>query len=318
MAAKDHLKTLVKLNVFALGTMYLANKFIYSVSSSRNMLKPGAGSYYSWKHGEVFYQKAGNGDPIILLHRLDPASCSYEWNEVIDQIAKYHTVYAIDLPGCGRSDKDAITYTNYFYVTLLHDFIHNVVKEPVTIIASGYSSSFALMAKYADQNMISKVIAVNPLSLGELEQTADKKSKVVRGIAALPIIGTTLYSLHYSRFSLDDTFTEDYVYNPFRSKQRFVDAFYESSHYKDGDGKYLRASIDGHYMTVNIRKALETVGSSVTILNGGKYKHSTEITREYQHYCPDIHVFEIPKTSLVPHMEKPDDFVDTLNLALGA
>ena len=49
--------------------------------------------------------KFGSGKPLLLIHDLDPSSSAYEWNQLEQQLAKDFTVYSIDLPGCGRSDK---------------------------------------------------------------------------------------------------------------------------------------------------------------------------------------------------------------------
>ena len=40
-----------------------------------------------------------------LIHDLDPTASSYEWKAVTKKLAENHTVYAIDLLGCGRSEK---------------------------------------------------------------------------------------------------------------------------------------------------------------------------------------------------------------------
>ena len=52
-------KTLLKLDAFALGIMHISNRYLGSVAAGKNMLKPGNGKYFRWKHGEVFYHKYG-------------------------------------------------------------------------------------------------------------------------------------------------------------------------------------------------------------------------------------------------------------------
>ena len=73
---KESIKTIARLDLFALGSMHLANRFISSIALTNNMLKPGAGKYYRWQHGGVFYHKTGTGKPVILLHHLDPSFSS--------------------------------------------------------------------------------------------------------------------------------------------------------------------------------------------------------------------------------------------------
>lgn len=51
---------------------------------------------------------------MLLLHDLHCASSGREWQYIEDALAQDHTVYTLDLLGCGRSDKPAITYTNFY------------------------------------------------------------------------------------------------------------------------------------------------------------------------------------------------------------
>lgn len=309
----ESVKTILKLDLLALGIMHVSNRFISSIALTSNMLKPGEGKYYRWQHGDVFYHKSGSGSPVVLLHQLDPAFSSYEWNEIVDQLSLNHTVYAVDLPGCGRSVKSNTTYTNYYFVLFLSSFIKDVVKKKCTIIASGYSSSFAVMTASMNASLIGRIVAVNPRSLNELMQTEDRKSKAASTILSLPVIGTSVYNMYESRGNIDLSFTEKYLYNPFRSQKRFVSAFYEGAHFNESNGKYLLASINGKYMTVNLKKALKKVGDMLVILYGEKADNAAQIASSYQNVNPSIKALAIGSTKLLPHMERPEAFLEVLS-----
>ena len=217
VSLKEHIKTLLKLDFLALCIMHTANRFITSFSTSKNMLKPGIGKYFKWKYGDIFYQKIGEGTPIVLLHDVNPAESGYVWFDVIESLSRNHTLYIVDLPGCGRSAKPNTTYTNYFYVLFLSSFIKKVVKRKTDVIADGYSSSFALMVSVLDASLIHHITAINPQSLGNLGRTESRRSRVGKLLLSLPVLGTSLYNIEMSRRNLDYRFTEDYLYNPFRS-----------------------------------------------------------------------------------------------------
>ena len=178
VSLKEHIKTLLKLDFLALCTMHIANRVITSFSTSKNMLKPGVGKYYKWKYGDIFYQKIGEGTPIVLLHDVNPAESGYVWFDVVESLSKNHTLYIVDLPGCGRSAKPNTTYTNYFYVLFLSSFIKKVVKRKTDVIADGYSSSIALMVSVLDASLIHQITAINPQSLGNLGRTESRRSRI--------------------------------------------------------------------------------------------------------------------------------------------
>ena len=50
----------------------------------------------------------GNGHPLFLLHGF-PQTWQ-EWKPVMSDLAKRYTVVAVDLKGCGQSDKPAGGY----------------------------------------------------------------------------------------------------------------------------------------------------------------------------------------------------------------
>ncbi len=311
----EHIKTLIKLDVFALGILHLSNQFITSIASSKNMVKMGSGKYYTWQHGDIYYQKTGEGSPIILLHETHPYFSSYVWSEVIDQLSTNHTVYSVDLPGCGRSYKSNIEYTNYFFVLFLNSFIQDVVKEKCEIIAEGYSSSYAIMSAHAGNDKISHITAVNPYSLKDLNKPSGKKQKLASTLISLPVIGTTIYNIVTSRSNIDYHFTEKLMYNPFRSKSRYVDTCYEAAHYNNGAGKYLLSSINGNYLTVNIKNALKEKGDLITILYGEKIENANNIVKAYQRENPDIKAYSIMKTKHLPQLERPSCFISEYNIA---
>ena len=305
----ERAKSLFKLNLSALGVMYLSNRYINSVSSGKNLLKPGVGKYFRWKYGEVFYQKAGTGSPVVLLHDLDPSSSSYEWTEIFDTLSESHTVYVVDLPGCGRSSKQNTTYTNYYYVLFLTSFIREVVKKKCSVLATGYSSSFAIMASSMDESLIGAITAVNPKSIKELMRPTTRKSRAAAVLLSLPVIGTSIYNMQHSRENISLSFTEKYLFNPFRSKQRFVDAYYESAHFYEGKGKYLLSSIKGRYMAVNLSTALTKLKAKLVILYGDKEERGAAVAAGYQKINESVKALAISDTKYLPQMEHPNEFL---------
>lgn len=58
---------------------------------------------YRWQGLRVPYCTLGEGPPIVLLHGL---GLSYQaWQRNVDVLTRYGKVYALDLPGFGRSEK---------------------------------------------------------------------------------------------------------------------------------------------------------------------------------------------------------------------
>ena len=110
---KNRLTTFVVLFSSATAIIHIANKIIAASASLKEMLDSNRRNYYKWRFGEIFYTKKGSGSPVLLIHDMLPGACGYEWNRIEEELAMEHTVYTIDLLGCGRSEKPGVTYTNF-------------------------------------------------------------------------------------------------------------------------------------------------------------------------------------------------------------
>ena len=300
------LKTLLKINICAAGGLALINHLITAQSSVKNILKPDMGSFFHWKFGNVFYRVEGRGEqPVLLIHDANVYSSGYEWNNLVDRLRKEYRVYTLDLPGCARSDKPALTYTNYMYVQLLTAFIENVIKEKVILAAAGISASFAVMTAHAHPELVGELKLINPLSLRQLSAVPDVRSRLIRAIFCLPVIGTSIYHIFCSRQNLEYYLDDKHFYNPFHVTRKMLDACYEASHIGEGRGKYLQASKDGRYLNLNINHALRSMSVPVTIAFGEHYPHMQEIGAQYKSLLPDVKIKTIKGTKEMPHIENP-------------
>lgn len=311
---KKQLTFLATISAISLGSMHALNCIISSSSLLKNILKPQAGRRYSWKMGELYYQKKGHGTPLLLIHDLNPFSSGYEWNKIENELAKNHTVYTIDLLGCGRSEKPGMIYTNYLYVQLISDFIRDVIGEKTDVVVTGLSSSFVIMTAHQDDSLIDRIVMINPTSLKKLDQTPTERSKILISMMCIPIISTSIYHIRTCKQNVEYLMTEKYFYNPFLVEQKCVDSYYEAAHRKMGGGKYLLASLDGFYLNTDIRKALGTIRNDITILYGEKLGNEKEIAESYQKINPTISVAPIFETKLLPHLETPQEVLFLLNV----
>lgn len=309
---KKRLETLLKLGIFAGIVMYFANKFVESSALLRKLLKINSGYYYNWKHGSIYYTKQGHGDPLLLIHDLYPSSSSAEWNEVIEDLSQSHTVYAIDLPGCGRSAKPHITYVNYFYTQLLSDFVTNVIQEPTAVTATGISSSFATMAAHLYPDNFTKLTFINPQSPSQLAMIPSNTAKFTKSIMNCPILGTFLYYIFCSENEIEYNFTEEYFYNPFFVSSKVMHTYYESAHWNQGSGRFLLASLHGNYINANVNLAFSSLTQDTQLIFGKELANAENIAASYQKLNPVIKVSYISKTKMLPHLEAPAKFLSLL------
>lgn len=313
---KHKLLTAGVLFTAAAGVIHIVNHAIFTTATLKDLLKSSANNYYDWRFGKVYYKKKGHGSPLLLVHDLTVYSSAYEWNKVIDKLAENHTVYALDLLGCGRSEKPKITYTNFLYVQLISDFIKNVIREKTDIVASGFSGSFVLLACHNESELFGKLSLINPPSLSGLSKAPTKRNKLYKFILELPIFGTLIYNMKTCQSNIQLLLTEQYLYNPFLASAEIIDTYYEASHKGYGNARFLLSSIVGNYTNNNVTHALKDINNSIVIINGDAEAQREETKDSYLKCNPAIEYFNITKAKHLPQLENPDSLLEILNICI--
>lgn len=312
--SKKKLITISILTTLSGVAIYAVNRFISATSVMKNLLQTEESQYYHWQFGKVFYTKKGTGKPLLLIHDLQCSSSSYEWKNLIETLSKEYTVFAIDLLGCGRSDKPRITYTNFLYVQLITGFIKNIIGCPTDVIASGLSCSFVITACNTVPECFKKIMLINPEDLSKLNKIPNKKSKFVKCMLEVPLIGTLLYHTVTNHSNIELLFTEKLLYNPFHENHQDIDAFYEGAHRGKGDGKYLLSSLVGNYVNLNITHALKNVNNSIYILGGSAEEGIRETLALYTALNPSIETELISKAKHLPQLETPVEVLERIRI----
>lgn len=310
------MKKSTKRILFAVGftatAIYAYNKFVETTATKKNLLSQENGNFYSWKNGNIFYTKRGTGSPLLLIHDTDASASSEEWYKVIHKLEKNHTVYSLDLLGCGRSDKPAIEYTNYLYVQMITSFIKDVIGEKTSVVATNISTSFVTMANHIDDTLFDKIIFINPTSLKQLDIIPDKLSKFKMRIIELPFIGTFIYNLMTNPPRIDEAFRLHYFERPQLISGSIEEVYYEAAHTNGSKGRYLYSSLLGNYVNNSITHAIKTLTTPTIIIGSKEMKHYALTLDDYHKLNPNLEIVGITNGNLYPHMEVPEKVVSII------
>ncbi|MEU0501915.1 alpha/beta hydrolase [Nocardia sp. NPDC005998] len=111
----------------------------------------------------IAYTRKGSGPPVVLLHN---AGATHRiWLAQIEALAAAgYTVYALDLPGYGESEKPhgIEHYTLARYTRTVHAFLkHHQLSEPALV---GNCLGAAVALSLARVTAVAAVVAINPLT----------------------------------------------------------------------------------------------------------------------------------------------------------
>ena len=289
--------------------MALYNKIIDFLANFSHQLLSVNQFYYRWKFGEVAYTKNGQGSPVLLIHDPMCGSSDFEFQSIITDLSKKHTVYTLDLLGYGRSSKPKMTYTAFIYVQLINDFIKDIIKSPTQIIASGDSSLFVMLLTLLSPQSIKNIILVSPGSVNHYLSSPTKWDRFMKEIIELPLLGTFIYNIltirPFLKGALLQRLTPSYYV-----KKRQVDGLFESSHMNGSGAKFTYLSWYFHFMKSDIRKALKQSSHSIYIVTGNQLPEAEAILQDYMEINPAIEYTLIPDSKYYPHLEQPQSFME--------
>lgn len=314
MKSKEKFLTALALTATATTTIALINKYLFYSATKGSTSFDECADSYQWRYGKIHYTKQGQGNPILLIHNLNTISSDYEWHKIVKPLAKNHTVYTIDLLGCGKSEKPDFTYTNFVFVQLINDFVKNVIGQRTDVMTLGASSSLALMACMYNSELFNKLIFLSPESIIESVQVPTRFSKVRRTILDLPIIGTLVYNIAHSKKMIYDELLEKNITIPSHISNNDIYYFHRNSHLGGANAKALYSSIKNNYTKINITNVLKEIDNSIFIIGGEFDTTFHDTVKQYKSYNSAIESITLPKCKKLIPLESPNYILGALKM----
>jgi pimeloyl-ACP methyl ester carboxylesterase len=108
---------------------------------------------------KVYYEVKGCGEEVVLLHGWGGSVQSFR--PVFNRLCEKNRVYAIDLPGFGRSDPPAADWSTPEYAKLVTEILDNLDLERPHILGHSFGGKIALYIAAHYPKRISKLILVD-------------------------------------------------------------------------------------------------------------------------------------------------------------
>ncbi len=213
---------------------------------------------------DLHYIVEGRGPAVVLVHGLGGFARS--WRHNIPALASRATVYALDLPGFGRSAKPRAGYRLPYFARALHGFMEALGLSQASLV--GHSLGGAVCITYA----LTHPARVERLALlGALVPGFGYRMSWVYRLAALPGLGETLALVRSPR--LYRAFLARCFHAPVREELDFL----VTCDYRERTGVAARAAYLGTLRDVradfvqhreDYRRAIATLDLPVLLIHG--------------------------------------------------
>lgn len=107
----------------------------------------------------IYYEVAGGGKPVVLLHGWGGRVESFR--PVFNFLRPRFKVYALDLPGFGRSDEPPVPWSVGDYTTVVADFFAELGIEKADVVAHSFGGRVALVLAAVFPDRVDRLVLIN-------------------------------------------------------------------------------------------------------------------------------------------------------------
>jgi pimeloyl-ACP methyl ester carboxylesterase len=149
--------------------------------------------YYRWRGGDLAYSVSGEGKPLLLVHGVYAGASSFEFRKNFEELSKSFRVYALDLLGCGMSERPSRRYEPEDVASQVEDFVRDEIGGSAHLVASSLSAALVVPAAVRSPRLFEKLVLICPTGYGTLERPSGRLGDAIYGLFLAPILGDTLY-----------------------------------------------------------------------------------------------------------------------------
>jgi len=284
------------------GATVLANRQLRSRASEFEPFLDGEQGTYRWRGFDVSYTELGDPeDPdVMLLHGVNAAASSHEFNRVAGPLSDDHHVIAPDLPGFGHSDRPPLLYSASLYRTFVGDAIDDLTDEPL-VVASSLTGAYTAMA--ASEVAVDRLVLVCPS-----DSTGSARRTWLRGLLRTPVLGETVFNLMVSKGGIRYFNADHGYYDPEAMADAVLDYEWQTAH--QPGARFAPASFAAGFLDPEeeIGDALAALDVPVTLVWGRNSDLSPLAEGRAIAEVGDTELVVFDRAKLLPHVEHPAEF----------
>ena len=264
---------------------------------------------YSWRGGELAYQVAGkaNARPLLLVHGVYAGASSSEFRKNFFELAENFRVYALDLLGCGLSERPRRRYGPEDVAAQVEDFVREEIGAQTHLVASSLSAALVVPAAVRSPRLFKKLVLICPTGLGSLDRPSGRLGDAIYSLFCAPVLGDALYNAIVSRPGIRYYLDGMAYYDPKFVTEELLEDYYHTSH-QPGAKHFPAAFISGK---LNLGLAdLWPRAPHKALIAWGQQARTTPVSqaRRFTRMNPRAELKIFREAALLPHDERAETF----------
>ncbi|HEV3477201.1 MAG TPA: alpha/beta fold hydrolase [Rubrobacteraceae bacterium] len=261
--------------------------------------------YYRWRGGDLAYAVAGEGEPLLLVHGIYAGASSFEFRKNFGELSRSFRVYALDLLGCGLSERPRRRYGPGDVTSQVEDFAREEIGGLAHLVASSLSAALAIPALVRNPRLFKKVVLICPTGYGSLERPSGYLGDAIYGLFLAPIFGDALYHAFVSRRSIRFYLANMAYRDPGFATADLVEDYYRTSHQRGA--KYFPAAFVSGKLNLGVADYWPRVPHR-TLICWGREARTTPASEveEFARRNPRSEPRVFKDAALLPHDERAE------------
>lgn len=265
--------------------------------------------YYRWRGGDLAYAVAGpeGGEPLLLVHGIYAGASSFEFHENFVDLSKSFRVYALDLLGCGMSERPRRRYGPEDVTAQVEDFAREEIGVRANLVASSLSAALCVPALVRSPRLFKRAVLICPTGYESLDRSSGRLGDAVYGLFLVPVLGDTLYHAIVSRRGIRYYLERMAYKDPGFVTEELVEAYYRAGH--GGGAKYFPAAFVSGKLNLGVADLWPRVPQRTLVCWGQEAKTTpaAEIER-FVNNNPRAEPRVFRDAALLPHDERAETF----------
>jgi len=224
----------------AVGGLAVFNRRLERSGGTLSNRLGGETRYYRWRGEDLAYAVAGEGEPLLLVHGIYAGASSFEFRENFAELSERFRVYAIDLLGCGLSERPRRRYGPEDVTAQVEDFVREEIGGGAHLVASSLSGALSMPALVRSPRLFKRVVLICPTGYGSLDRRSGYLGDAIYGLFLAPVIGDSLYHAIVSRPGIRYYLGGMAYHDPRLVTGELVESYYRAAHQRGA--RYLPAA----------------------------------------------------------------------------
>jgi len=273
---------------------------------------------WKWRGYDIYAVERGSGPFVLLVHGIYAGSSSYEFRKLFPKLAEQNRVVAIDLLGCGRSERPNIDYSAETFISQVCDAVQTFGPRASAIVGSSLGGAYTIASAGRLRGKLDGIVAICPTGLDNQLQhyPPGPAQRAITAFFRSPIYGEAGFNALASRPSIRWFLTNQAYADPASATDEVVDYFSHITH-RPGS-RFVPAHFVGGALNCDISADLPQLSVPLLVLWGERASFPSPVTSapRYVDGVPRAKLTAFPHSKLLPHEEEAGPVADRIQAFL--